>query len=357
MLTEKQKKEKLISALAKMAPGTELREAIDHIINARMGALLVIGDTENVLKLSNGGFELYHQFTPQRLYELAKMDGAIILDGDLNQILRANVHLVPDSSLYTGESGMRHRTAERIAKQTKALVVSISQRRNKVTVYFEGARYIFSGVKELLSKSNQALSTLEKYKARLDQVATNLSALEYEDLVTLLDVLIVLQRVLMVERVADEIKLYITELGSEGRLIQMQLDELAANVIEESRFLAFDYTHIETNPLKTYEVLKRLNSEEILDLMKLASVLGYGGGLNVLDEQLHPKGYRVLRKIPKLPMTCIDKIVNHFSNLQAILNAKSDQLSKVEGIGKMRAEVIESSLRRFKESSLMERYV
>lgn len=356
MLTEKQKLEKLRIALSRIAPGTELREAIDHIINARTGALIVIGDTDNVLNLSNGGFELYHQFTPQRLYELAKMDGAIIMDQDVNQILRANVHLVPDSSLYTGESGMRHRTAERISKQTDALVLSISQRRNSVTVYYSGARYILSNVKELLSKSNQALSTLEKYKSRLDQVAANLNALEYEDLVTLLDVLIVLQRVLMVEKVADEIKFYITELGSEGRLIQMQLDELASNVVEESRYLVYDYANRLDNEV-AYSELKILSSEEVLDLTELAKIMGFDGGINVFDKQLHPKGYRVLRKIPKLPIKCINKIVNQFTNLQAILNARSDQLSKVEGIGKTRAEVIESSLRRFKESSLMERYI
>lgn len=357
MMNVKEKQQKLTRSLAKMSPGTELREALDHIIDAKTGALIIIGDIDNVLKISNGGFELYHQFTPQRLYELAKMDGAIIMDDDLNQILRANVHLVPDSSLYTSESGMRHRTAERVAKQTDALVISISQRRNTVTLYIDNIRYILTNVKELLSKSNQALSTLEKYKSRLDQVTANLSALEYEDLVTLLDVLIVLQRALMVEKVADEVKFYITELGTEGRLIQMQLDEMAANIIEESQFIVFDYAGKDVKPEDVYEQLKRLNSEEVLDLMKLASNMGYEGGVNILDRQLHPKGYRVLRKIPKLPLNSIDKIVGRFSNLQSILNAKAEQLVKVQGIGKARAEMIESSLRRFKESSLMERYV
>ena len=347
----------MIKAISKVAPGTELREAIDHIINARTGALICIGDTENILKLANGGFELYHQFTPQRLYELSKMDGAIILDDDLNQILRSNVHLVPDSSLYTSESGMRHRTAERIAKQTNALVISVSQRRNTVTVYLGNSKYILRSVKELLSQSNQALSALEKYKSRLDQVAANLNALEYEDLVTLLDVLIVLQRSLMVEKVSDEIRTYVSELGAEGRLIQMQLDELAVNTPEESQFLVLDYAAEEADPKEVYDKLKALSSEDILDLMKLAEALGYDSGVGTLDTQLHPKGYRVLRKVPKLPFTCIDKIVQHFSNLQSILNAKAEQLSKVEGVGKSRAQMVESSLRRFKESSLMERYV
>lgn len=357
MLTKKQREEKLNKVLKRMAPGTDLREAIDNIIDAKTGALVVVGDTENVLKISNGGFELYHQFTPQRLYELAKMDGAIILDDNLNQILRANVHLVPDSSLYTAESGMRHRTAERVAKQTDALVISISQKRNSVTIYLDSTRYILNDARELLSKSNQALSTLEQYKSRLDQVAANLSALEYEDLVTLLDVIIVLQRSLMVEKVIEEVRSYITELGEEGRLIQMQLDELVASTLEDSKYLVFDYAKKGQKADAVYDRLKQLNSEELLDLMELAKAMGYEGGIDILEKNLHPKGYRVLRKIPKLPIKCIDKLVSHFKDLKAILESDAQQLAKVEGIGKSRAKVIENSLKRFKESSLMERYV
>jgi diadenylate cyclase len=161
----------------------------------------------------------------------------------------------------------------------------------------------------------------------------------------------------MVERVANEITFYITELGNEGRLIQMQLDELASNVLHESKYLVYDYAGPESNSGEVYHSLDQLGSEDVLDLLKLAGVMGYDGGINVLDLSLHPKGYRVLRKIPKLPMSCIEKIVNKFSNLQAVLNADADALSKVENIGKARAKMIEGSLRRFKESSLMERYV
>jgi len=356
-IDEKKKKLLLKKALLMIAPGTELRQAVNHIIHAETGALLIIGDVDNVLKISNGGFELYCQAAPQKVYELSKMDGAILLSEDVNQILRANVHLVPDSSLYTSETGMRHRTAERVAKQTKAIVISISQRRSTVSLFVDNCKYVLKDTREILAKSNQAMQTLEKYKNRLDQVASNLSSLEYEDLVTLLDVVIVLQRSLMVEKVAIEIEKYIIELGIEGRLIQMQLDELMANVEEESLILIRDYAVKKQDGSLIKEQLLELSNEELLDLLNIASLLGYEGTVSVLDKQIHPRGFRVLRKIPRLPYSVIDKIVKRFGDLQSILNAKHIDLDKVEGVGKARAQMIQDNLRKFKESTLIDRYV
>lgn len=357
VLDDKKKKQLLKKALAAIAPGTDLREAIEHVIKAKTGALIAIGDTDQVLKISNGGFELYCKADPQKVYELAKMDGAILLSEDLNQILRANVHLVPDSSLYTSETGMRHRSAERVAKQTKAIVISISQRRNTVTLFVDNIKYVLKNTREILSKSNQALQTLEKYKSRLDQVAGNLSALEYEDLVTLLDVVIVLQRSLMVEKIALEIEKYISELGEEGRLIQMQLDELIANTTEESLILIRDYVANQADARAVKEQIMELDNEELLDLLNIAKVIGYDGSVSILDRQLHPKGFRVLRKIPRLPFNVIDKIVKRFGDLQSILNAKDSDLDKVDGVGRARAEIIQDNLKKFKESTLIDRYV
>lgn len=354
---KKAEKRLLNKAVSMVAPGTELRQAIDHILRAGTGGLVVIGDTEKVLNISNGGFELYCQADPQKIYELSKMDGAILVSEDVNQILRANVHLVPDSSLYTSETGMRHRTAERVAKQSKAMVISVSQRRNTVTLFMGSVKYVLKDTREILSKSNQALQTLEKYKNRLDQVAANLSALEYEDVVSLLDVVIVLQRSLMVEKISLEIEKYISELGVEGRLIQMQLDELMANVSEESYVLIRDYIADDQHSRVTKESLLELTSEELLDLLNIAKMLGYDGAVSVLDRQLHPRGFRILRKIPRLPYSVIDKIVTTFGDLQSILRAKNTDLDKVEGVGRARAEIIQDSLRKFKESTLIDRYV
>ncbi|TET52673.1 MAG: DNA integrity scanning protein DisA, partial [Actinobacteria bacterium] len=288
---------------------------------------------------------------------LAKMDGAIILTEDMNQVLRANVHLVPDSSLYTSETGMRHRTAERVAKQTKATVISISERRSTVTLFIDNFKYVLKDSREILAKSNQALQTLEKYKKRLDQVSGNLSTLEYEDLVTLLDVVIVLQRSLMVEKVAVEIENYISELGEEGRLLQMQLDELMANVAEESMVLIRDYVINKKDSISVKENLLELSNDEILDLLTIAKHLGYGGGVNILDQKMNPRGFRVLRRIPRLPYSVIDKIVKRFGDLQTILNANHRELDTVDGVGRARAEIIQDNLRKFKESTLMDRYV
>ncbi|HEX21677.1 MAG TPA: DNA integrity scanning protein DisA, partial [Actinobacteria bacterium] len=234
-------KSKLTKALIRVAPGTELRVGLEHIVNAKTGALIVIGDVTDISKVINGGFKLDCEFTSQKLYELAKMDGAIVLDENAGRILLANVHLVPDSSLPTSETGMRHRTAERVARQSKALVISISQRREVVSLYLDDIKYALQDLRVVLVKGNQAMQTLEKYKSSLDQVLSSLNALEFEDLVALVDVSTAIQRSQMVKRIAAEIQRYIWELGSEGRLLRMQLDELMAGVQEDFLMLIKDY--------------------------------------------------------------------------------------------------------------------
>ncbi|MEW6188864.1 MAG: DNA integrity scanning diadenylate cyclase DisA [Actinomycetota bacterium] len=351
------KEQLLLEAVKKVAPGTELREALEHIIDAKTGALIVIGDTEDVLKLCDGGFELDCKLTSQKLFELAKMDGAIILDSEVKRILRANVHLVPDSSLPTSETGMRHRTAERVAKQTKALVISISQKRDVVSLYVGNMKYVLLDLRVILSKANQALQTLERYKTRLDQVLSNLSALEFEDLVTLSDVSTVLQRAEMVERVSREIERYITELGVEGRLIEMQLDELMANVEEERLLVIKDYCRDSRRAQRIRQELSKLSPVQLLDLMEFCQVLGYEGPVNILDSAVHSRGYRCLRKIPRLPMSVVNKIVDKFKDLQAVLKASIKDLDDVDGVGEVRAKAIQEGLRKLKEYHLLERYI
>lgn len=356
ILNKKAPEKSLIEALAKIAPGTELREALDNIIKAKIGGLIVMGDTKNVLEICNGGFKLNCPFTPQQLYELAKMDGAIILDEEVSRILLANVHLVPDSSLYSSETGMRHRTAERVAKQTKALVISISQKRDVVALYLGNIKYVLEELRVILAKANQALQTLEKYKARLDQVLSNLSLLEYEGLATLFDGVVVLQRNQMVERISQEIERYISELGSEGRLIRMQLEELMANVKEEGLMTIKDYCKDQKSPEKIKEDLMNLSSEELLDLTSIGRILGYKGAASVLDQPIPPRGYRILRKIPRLPLPVIEHIVEKFSTLPRLLKASIQELDEVEGVGQVRAKAIQENLKRFREAYLMERY-
>ncbi len=352
------KKTTLIDVLKKVAPGTAVRDALEQIISAKTGALIVIGDVEAVGKLCDGGFRLDVEFQPQKLFELTKMDGAIVLDEDLKKILGANIHLVPDPTLTTDETGMRHRTAERVAKQTNALVVSISQRRDAISLYWNNYKYALEDIRALLAKANQALQTLEKYKVRLNQVSSNLNSLEFQDFVTLLDVTTIIQRFEMVKRVSDEVERYISELGSEGRLIKMQLDELMAHVEEDNMMVLKDYCKDSRRAEKTGRELGELSSDELLDLTNICRILGYEGDtVNILDKVVHPRGYRLLRQIPRLPATIVSKIIKKFGDLQTILEASIEDLDEVEGIGEVRAKAIWEGLKRLRDHSVLERYI
>src|ERR1700743_2586533 len=188
-----------------------------------------------------GGIKLDVDYTPTFLYELAKMDGAIALSSNATKIVHVNVQLTPDPTILTMETGTRHRTAERVSMQTDSLVVAISERREIVSLYVDGIKYILEDIPVALAKANQALATLDKYRSRLDQVSTRLTALEFEGGATLHDVLTVLQRSELVTRMAVEIERYIVELGSEGRLIEMQLEETTVGTAAEKAALVRDY--------------------------------------------------------------------------------------------------------------------
>lgn len=338
--------------LEKVAPGTALREGLDYIIAARTGALIVIGDREVVEPLCNGGFEIQTGFSAQRLYELAKMDGAIILDKECQRILLANVHLVPDASLSTVETGMRHRTAERVSRQTHALVISISQRREVVSLYLNGTRVTLEEIDVLLAKASQALQTLLRYRDRLDQMLARLTELEFEDLVTLGDLTDVIGRFELVQRTAHEVSRYITELGTEGRLVRMQAEELTATVDEDYLLVVRDYG-LDASKRRGGSArteLARLETEQLLEPTVIAQVLGVGGpDPHSADDHLRPRGLRVLRRIPMLPASVIARIVERYGTLQGVLAATVEDLDEVDGIGERRAVAIVDGLSRIKE--------
>lgn len=344
--------------LRQVAPGTPLREGLESILRARTGALIVVGDSPQVMSLVDGGFRLDCDFVPASLYELAKMDGAIVMTPDTRRILYANTMLVPDSSIPTFETGTRHRTAERVARQTGELVISISQRRNLISLYKGNMRYVLRDISVILTKANQALQTLEKYKSVLDQAITNLAALELEDLVTVLDVVLVVQRTEMVLRIVSEIERYISELGTEGRLVSMQLEELVTNVAEEGLLIIRDYAQLPEgrSPEQIREQMAGWPHEDLRDLLVIARILGLGSAPGTLDNPVSPRGYRILRKIHRLPMPVIENMVSHFSSLQRILRATIDELDEVEGIGEVRARAIKEGLRRLREQIMLERH-
>lgn len=341
-----------------VAPGTPLRNGIDNVLRAKTGGLIVVGYGELLHTLVEGGFSINCPFTPANLYELAKMDGAIILSEDGKSILRANTQLVPDSGIGSTETGIRHRTAERVAKQTGNLVISISQRRSVITLYKGYYRYSLKDIGVILTKANQAMQTLEKYRTALDKGLTNLGALEFEELVTFQEITQVTHRIEMVLRIRDEIDNYINELGTEGRLIQMQMTELAKNVENEAFLLIHDYmADAEADAEEILSQLRVLPNDELLNENVIIRILGHTPIDNQQEETVFPRGYRVLNRISRLPQTIVTKLIDRFGYMNNIAKASISELDEVDGIGEKRAKTIKDGLERIQEQLFVDRMV
>ena len=356
---ENRQEPRLVRALEMVAPGTALREGIDDILHARSGALICIGHDEELSFLYSGGIRVDVDYTPALLYQLAKMDGAIILDQNATKLRWANVQLMPDPTILSLETGTRHRTAERVSKQTGALVISISQRRAVVSLYLDGTKYVLEDIPIVLAKANQALATLDKYRSRLDQVSTRLSALEFEGGAMLHDVLTVLQRAELVTRMAVEIERYIVELGTDGRLIEMQLEATMVGVTADKTALVHDYIADPSEEAFAFvlDSLARLPHQDLLDFGRLAELLGYDRKLNTLDAPASPRGHRVLGRLPRMPKLVISAIVREFNGLEDILAATDGELEAVDGVGDVRAKEVREGLRRLQELNLVDRYL
>lgn len=345
------KDDEIIEILKLIAPGTELRQGLDNVLKSKTGALIVVGDTQEVLNIVDGGFSINVDCTPSRLYELAKMDGAIVISSDLKKILYANAQLIPNSNIETRETGTRHKTAERTAKQTGNLVISISQRRSIITLYKGNIRYVLEETSRILEKANQALQTVEKYKKVFDSKISLLNEYEFNDIVTLDNVLTALQRAEMTMRMAEEVKKRIIELGEEGRLVDIQLDELIGGLEKEEKLIIKDY--IAPGKKRTVEkVFGQILDLEYEDLMKqsiIAKLLGSEDFDNYDEVAVYPKGYRLLNKIPRMPSNIVENLVKSFKTFQHILLADIPALDDVEGIGEVRAKNIKQSLKRMQE--------
>jgi diadenylate cyclase len=348
----------LIEALQMIAPGTLLRQAIDNIVRARTGALVVFADERKIAPMISGGIDIDVALKPMILYELAKMDGAILLDRTGSHIIHANVQLMPDASIDSQETGTRHRTAERVAKQLGVLAISISAARDVVTIYVGGIRYIMDPIRVILSKADQALLTLERFKNRLNQVAATLSRLEFQDAVALSDVTSVLQRIEMVLGLSHLVERYIIELGTEGRLVQLQLEELLLNVREERAAVLADYV-VDPSPTRLEEArgaLIALPAEQLISMASIGAILGYPSEAAALDGRVHPRGYRLLRRVPRLGGDVIAALVDKFGSLQGIVEAAAEELASVPSIDVSRAREIKYGLIRLRELDYTERY-
>ena len=344
------KEDPIADILKKIAPGTPIREGLDNILKAKTGALLLLTDEQKVIdEVVDGGFSINEDYTSSKLYELAKMDGAIVLSGDMKKILFANAQLIPSYQIPTVETGTRHRTAERTAKQTGELVISISQRRNIITVFKGNYRYILEDTEVVLNKANQAVQTLEKYRKVYDSKLSILNEYELNDIVTLDNVLTVIQRAEMVMRIVEEIQKNIYELGDDGRLVSMQLEELIGGLEKEEIQVIKDYKVKDDEAEEILEQLSKLGYEELMKEQTIAKFLGYESFENFEELAVYPKGYRILNKVPRMPNSIVENLVKSFKSFQHILIAEINDLVQVDGIGEVRARTIKQTLKKMQE--------
>lgn len=347
-----------LEILSLLAPGTKLREGIDNVLDGEMGALIVVGLDSEVQKIMDGGFEMNCDYTPEKLFELCKMDGAIILGSDIAKIHSANVHLQPSMRFSTSESGTRHRTAQRVAKQTDRLVIAVSERKKVVTIYKGEMKHKLRSTSDLMEEASQGLNTLERYRFVLDKALGNLTILELDDLVTLYEVTVVLQRFEKVTRIFQEMNAYMVELGVDGRLVRLHLNDLIQDIESEKEDFLKDYWNYSNAPFNLYEVtdrLSKLTDDELKELEKLSAVLDYGKTYSALGNRVTPKGYRILDKITKLTKRDIDKIVSNYGNLSKIQETSTEELLEIKGISKFKIKAIQTGLKRLKVTVELEK--
>ncbi len=341
-------------ALAIVSPGTPLRDGIDRVVRANAGALIVLSDEPDVLAICSGGFLVDAPYSPQRLSELAKMDGAIIISTDGFRIARANVHLVPDPTVPTSETGTRHRTAERVARSLDVPVVSASEEMGVISVYAGGSKRQLQETGRLLDRANQAIQTLERYKLRLDDSISNLTALEIEDVVTIRDVVNVVQRGEMVHRIADEIETMIVELGVDARLVRLQLDETYGEIDDELDMVVADYLPPHRNVEDTLGEMSRLKDDDVLDV-RMALATMHLADVD-LDHEIAPKGLRLLNRVHKLPNELASRIANNFGGLARLQRVTIEDLMAVDGVDEAIAHSVKETLERVTENTILDQY-
>ena len=345
------------ATLAAVAPGTQLRDGLERILRGNTGALIVLGHDRGMDQLCTGGFPLEIEFSATRLRELAKMDGAIVVDRDVTRIVRAATQLVPDPSIETTESGTRHRTAERVSKQTGLPVVSVSQSMQIIALYVAGRRHVLEESTAILSHANQALQTLERYKSRLDEVTGTLSALEIEDLVTIRDVASVLQRLEMVRRISAEISGYVVELGVDGRLLTLQLEELTAGLSNDLEWVILDYIDDSRSGLTVEQAvdnLLALDSTELVDQAACARALGFTivGDIST-RRSAHSDIACSARSLGSRGPSSVGSWSTS-GGRHDLLAANIEDLMRVEGVGEGRARIVREGLSRLAETSILE---
>jgi diadenylate cyclase len=334
----------LINVLKIVSPGTALRIALDDILKAGLGGLVVVGNTPNIMNLINGGFELNCKFTSQKLIEICKMDGAVVVDNDIKKIIYANTLLVPDFMIPTNETGTRHKAAERTAKQTNQFVIAISERKKHITLYKGGLRYVLKPTSEILARAGETIRMLEKHKEILNELLLNLNVLEFTGLASFSDVVLLLQRMEICERIADIIRRYIIELGVEGTLVKIQLKELIKGIAEEEFLLLKDYS--KRDALLTKVNLGEISLEDLVEPETIIKALNY----QKIEDNISIKGTRILDKV-SLSAEDLQKLNDRFGIFQTILDSPVENL--IEVIGESKAKILQKELTHLKEQVML----
>jgi len=341
---ENEEEQALLGILKIVSPGSALRTAIDDVAKGRLGALIVAGNAPEVLELINGGFEVNCKFTPQKLVELCKMDGAIIVDSELKKILFANAQLIPNPKIETTETGTRHKAAERTAKQVDQLVIAVSERKGSITLYKGKTKYVLRSTQDLLNRSGETLRMLEKHKEIFNELTLNLNVLEFTNLSSLNDALLAIQRAEIIERIEQIIRRYIIELGVEGALVEMQLKEIIKGISKEELLILQDYS--KKDDLLTKMDLSKLPLDKLIDTANLLKALGY----DKIEEIVEVKGHRIASKIP-LPKDRINSMILRLGNLQSMLSLSEEALA--EHLGDEQARVFFKEMSNLKEQVML----
>lgn len=336
-----------LSKIALLSPGTRLRKALDDIMSANLGALIFfVDDLAKHRNIIQGGFEVNCVFTPERLYELSKMDGAIVVSGDVSRILIANAHLVPDPSITTVETGTRHRTAERVAKQTHCMVVAISKRRNVVTVYYGQYKYALSDTRLLMARVSEALNALERYRSNLDKLLSSIDSVKFDAGVSIYDVARTIEKAIRMMKIYEDVYPYMVELGEEANLMWVQLEELLADVEETAMLLIMDFNMSDIDADQAVQIIEKLKQERNLIEMKIIKELGFNVQTvsQAGETVVYPKGYRFLRNTVRIPLNVAQNLVKTFKYLKNLCETDVEMLKSVDGIGEKRALAIATNL-------------
>jgi diadenylate cyclase len=342
-----------LSKIRMLAPGTKLRKALDDIVMAKLGTIVVFVDSITKSKdIIQAGFPVETPFTSERLYELSKMDGAIIVDQEATKFYFANVHLIPDAAIHSSETGIRHRTAERVARQTGNLVVAVSSRRNVITAYYKEHKHVINTINYLVTKIGRALSVLEKHRENLDKLIHQIDTDEFNGYISLDEIAFLITKFLGVLKIRDEIEPYIIEIGAEGQLSSMQLDEILGDLDEQLKFFIMDYAAAELNESEAIEVIDQLRSHKELHNLHVAAILGYeaASAAQIEEKMVTPRGYRLLIHKAKIPMNISKNVVQAFGNMARICSADLDALKTVEGIGIKRGNDIFTTIQSLKNA-------